>query len=205
MAATTILDHAVIARVLNWKRYAARLVIAFLLIVDGSFVIAGLAKIPVGGWLPLASVDTTAVYLTASPEDNPYILGRHWLQKQALHRRIVLLTIVATSTPYVEEYKRVKIEQIAKNLVRVRAAFGFMELPMLGRIVESCTVVGLNIDNDDRSSVVAAPRITARKGRHMPGPQRWLFEVLLKLSGTLAKDMGIPSDQLVLLGVDVPV
>ena len=248
MAATTILYHAVITRVLDWNRYAAGLVFVLLLIMDGSFVLAGLAKIPVGGWLPLAiavvltiiamtwydgrrrlasalsalatpvdefvriferddiaSVDTTAVFLTSSPEDIPYILGRHWLQKQALHQRIVLLTIVAASTPYVEEYKRVKIEEIAKNLVRVRAAFGFMELPMLDPIVDSCTVVGLNIDNDDTSFVVAAPRITVRKGRHMPGPQRWLFEVMLKLSGTLAKDMSIPSDQLVLLGVDVPV
>ena len=249
MMATTILYHAVITRVLKWNRYLAGCLLISLLFLDGSFVLAGLAKIPVGGWLPLviavvlaiiamtwydgrrrlagalnalavpvdqflqiferddiAQVDTTAVFLTGSPEDIPYILGRHWLQKQALHQRIVLLTLVAANVPYVPERKRVKIEEIAKNLIRVRAAFGFMELPMLDPIVDSCTVVGLNIGSDDTSFVVAAPRITIRRdGRHMPAPQRWLFEVMLKLSGTLAKDMHIPSDQLVLLGVDVPV
>ena len=248
MMATTILYHAVVRRVLKWNRVLADTIFVCLIAMDASFVIAGLAKIPYGGWLPLAiagvltilgmtwydgrrrvagafaalavpvdeflrtfqrddvaSVDTTAVFLTASPEDIPYILGRHWLQKQALHQRIVLLTLIPANVPYVADDKRVKIEEIAKNLVRVRASFGFMEQPILDPIVDSCSVTGLNIDNEDTSFIVASPRIRVRKGRHMPAPQRWLFEVMMKLSGSLARDMHIPSDQLVLLGVDVPV
>ncbi len=248
MLATTILYHAVIVEKLHWDRRLAGLIFIVLLAMDGSFVLAGLAKIPAGGWLPLAiatlltllgttwfdgrrrlarafsdlavpvdefleifnrkditSIDTTAVFLTASPDDIPYILGRHWLQKQALHQRIVLLTLVPATTPYVDAGKRVTIEEITKNLVRVKARFGFMEMPTLEPIVRSCNVVGLNIDNDDTSFIVAAPRIVQRRGRHMTPARRWLFDVMLKLSGTLAKDMHIPSDQLVALGVDVPV
>ncbi len=248
MLATTILYHAVVRRVLKWNRVLADTIFVFLLVLDSSFVLAGLAKIPSGGWLPLGiavvltivaitwydgrrrvagafaalavpiddflkvfgrkdivSIDTTAVFLTGSPEDIPYILGRHWLEKQALHQRIVLLTLIPATSPYVDDAHRVTVERIAKNLVRVRANFGFMELPTLDPIVHSCAAAGLNIDSDDTSFVVAAPRITQRKGRHMPPAQRWLFDVMLKLSGTLAKDMNIPSDRLVQLGVDVPV
>ena len=248
MMATTILYHAVIRRVLKWNRFLADTIFALLLCMDVSFVLAGLAKIPNGGWLPLvislvltivamtwydgrrrlagalaalavpikdflkvferediASVDTTAVFLTGSPEDIPYILGRHWLEKQALHQRIILLTLIPANAPYVDEAHRVTVDKIAKNLVRVRAKFGFMELPTLEPIVNSCAAYGLHIDSQDTSFVVAAPRITQRKGHHMPPPQRWLFDVMLKLSGTLTKDMNIPSEQLVQLGVDVPV
>ena len=248
MMATTLLYHAVIRRVLKWNAVLATTIFIGLLCMDGSFVVAGIAKIPNGGWLPLAislvltivamtwydgrrrlagalaalavpiedflkvfqrkdiaSVDSTAVFLTGSPEDIPYILGRHWLEKQALHQRIVLLTLIPANAPYVDESKRVTVEEIAKNLVRVRAKFGFMELPTLDPIVDSCVAVGLNIGNQNTSFVVAAPQITQRKGRHMPPPQRWLFDVMLKLSGTLSKDMNIPSEQLVQLGVDVPV
>jgi KUP system potassium uptake protein len=54
MAATSVLFYAVIRRVLHWNVVIARGAFAFMVLLDGSFVIAGLNKIPAGGWIPLA-------------------------------------------------------------------------------------------------------------------------------------------------------
>jgi KUP system potassium uptake protein len=54
MAATSVLFYAVVRRVLHWNVVIARGAFAFMILLDGSFVIAGLNKIPAGGWIPLA-------------------------------------------------------------------------------------------------------------------------------------------------------
>ncbi|MBV8082035.1 MAG: KUP/HAK/KT family potassium transporter [Candidatus Eremiobacteraeota bacterium] len=54
MLATDVAFYAVITRVLHWKRYVAIPLVLFFVIVDGSFVLAGLPKFAEGAWLPLA-------------------------------------------------------------------------------------------------------------------------------------------------------
>lgn len=61
MAATTILYATVLRRVLNWSLAVSSAIFAAFICLDGSLVLAGLAKIPTGGWLPLA----IALVLTA--------------------------------------------------------------------------------------------------------------------------------------------
>jgi KUP system potassium uptake protein len=248
MAATTILYFAVIRRVLKWNLVAATVTFVAFICLDGSFVLAGLAKIPSGGWFPLAigavltivattwydgrrrvaaslatnavtvstflagvaatgtsSVAGTAVFFTGNPTDVPAILQRYWAHIQALHDRVVLLTLVPVNEPYVDPLQRVTIEQLADRIVRVHARFGYMESPKLRPILTSCAAAGLHIDDLDASYVVAAPRVIAAERHPMPAARRWLFDVMQRLSGTLPDDLEIPADRLVQLGVEVPI
>ena len=246
MAATTILYATVLRRVLNWSLAVSSAIFAAFICLDGSLVLAGLAKIPTGGWLPLAialvltalattwhegrrrvltslgrlgipvdqflaelakkktvPIEGTAVFLTGNPTDIPFTLNNHWIQSQALNERIVLLTLVAASEPYVEDTERIFVERLSDNLVRVQARFGFMELPTLDAIVTLCSAQGLELDNEKASFVVARPQIVACEKPTMYATRRWLFDVMQKLAGTLPKDLGIPPDRLVELGVEV--
>lgn len=54
MAATSVLFYAVVRRVLHWNVLLARTAFTFMILLDGSFVIAGLHKILEGAWIPLA-------------------------------------------------------------------------------------------------------------------------------------------------------
>jgi KUP system potassium uptake protein len=246
MLATSILFFAVVRRVLKWNAVLAWGLLAFFVTLDGSFVLAGLAKIPAGGWIPLTvaagltflattwydghrrlvrnlasygikvddflaevraekatRVDGTAVYLTANPNDVPFILHHHYGHVQALHDRIVLMTLIPVSEPYVDEATRVNVERITENFIRVRARFGFMEAPELRPIIASCGAAGLKIDDEATSFVTAAPQVVRASGRGMFGARRWLFGVMLALSRSLPKDLAIPANRLVQLGVEV--
>ncbi len=246
MTATTILYAFVLRRVLHKSAATAWTLFCAFIVLDASFVIAGLAKIPTGGWLPLAiaavltalamtwhegrrrvlinlgrlsipvedflaqiaskkaqTIEGTAVFLTGDPNDVPFTLNNHWVRAQALHERIVLLTMVGSMEPYIDEAERVSVETLNANLVRVTARFGFMELPNLSQIARSCEVHGLDIDNENTSFVVARPQIVVGERPRMFAVRRWAFDVMQKLSGTLPKDMGIPADRLVELGVEV--
>jgi KUP system potassium uptake protein len=246
MAATTILYAVVIGRVLHWNRWVVALLFTLFIIMDGAFVLAGLAKIPTGGWVPLAigavltvlattwfegrrrvaaaissfsmpvaefkqltaGVDTktiegTAVFFTANPVDIPYILHHHWTRLQVLHERVVLLTIVAVNEPYVSAGERVSVERVSDALVRVQARFGFMELPELRPVTEACGVSGLQIDGEDTAYVIASPKIVGAEERGFSALRRWLFDVMMRLAGTLPRDLHIPANQLIEVGVEV--
>jgi KUP system potassium uptake protein len=246
MGATTILYFAVIRGVLKWNPYLATLLFVAFICLDGSFIAAGLAKIPKGGWVPLAiaafltilattwyegrrrvmaslaagavpvetflaeagsqetgSIEGTAVFFTGNPIDIPSILQHHWRHVQALHERVVLLTLVPVNDPYVDMQKRVTIERLSGQLVRVQARFGFMELPDVKPILTSCAAFGLDLDAPETSYVIAAPQIVPADGHGMSGPRRWLFGVMQRLAGTLPREVHIPADRLVQLGVEV--
>ncbi|GAC1584352.1 MAG: potassium transporter Kup [Candidatus Velthaea sp.] len=248
MLATTILFYAVIRRVLKWNPIVATSLFVVFLIVDGSFVLAGLGKIHLGGWIPLAiaavltvlattwydgrrrvqqsladsaipvdaflaeiakhplqKIEGTAVFLSRNPSDVPLIVKHHWLRIRALDERIVLLTLVRATEPYVSPDQRITVERLSDRFVRVQASFGFMELPDLKAIIAQCAVQGLHLDDDDTTFVVAAPQIVPKDKNGMKALRRWLFDVMQRLAGPVSRDLVIPPDRLVELGVEVKV
>jgi KUP system potassium uptake protein len=65
MLATDVAYYAVITRVLHWRRSVAIPLVALFVLIDGSFVVAGLPKFADGGWLPIAiSVVLSTIALT---------------------------------------------------------------------------------------------------------------------------------------------
>ncbi|GAC1659301.1 MAG: potassium transporter Kup [Candidatus Elarobacter sp.] len=180
--------------------YAGRRRVMASLAADAVPVEAFLAEV---GAKETGSLSGTAVFFTGNPSDIPFLLHHYWSHVQALHERVVLLTLVPANEPYVDTQERVTIERLNGRLVRVQARFGFMELPDLKPIVEACATFGLDIDNPQTSYVVAAPQVIAADGHRMSVPRRWLFDVMQRLAGTLPKDLHIPADRLVQLGVEV--
>ena len=65
MLATDVAYYAVITRVLHWRPPVAVPLVSLFVVVDGSFVLAGLPKFTEGAWLPIAiSVVLTTIALT---------------------------------------------------------------------------------------------------------------------------------------------
>jgi len=65
MLATSLAYFVVVTRVLHWRRIVAIPLVAFFVLIDGSFVLAGLPKFLDGAWLPIAiSVVVSTVALT---------------------------------------------------------------------------------------------------------------------------------------------
>ena len=148
-------------------------------------------------------IEGTAVFLTANNEGIPFILRSHWAHSQALHERIILLTLKPIRVPYIDQTKRVEIEYLDEKLLRITAKFGFMELPKLKTIIDSCNTCGLELENEDTFFIAAAPQIKHQEGSNMSALRRWLFETMFKLARPLPSDLGIPAHRLVQFAVEV--
>jgi KUP system potassium uptake protein len=146
----------------------------------------------------------TVVLLTGDPTGVPFVGKHRWLGQLINEEVVVALTIMPVPRPRVSEAERVKIERVSDRFIRVVAGFGYMEQPRLGPILRACGAAELEIDKDTTAFVYADPVIVARS-RGLPGWQRRLFELLQRLSRTLATDLEIKADRRIELGVDVAV
>jgi KUP system potassium uptake protein len=147
----------------------------------------------------------TAVFLTADPEDVPFVLRHHWARTHSIDERIVLLSVLPTNDPYVNPSERVAVEQLSDNLLRVTARFGFMEKIDIRPIVKGCATAGLHLDDEDTTYYVADPVIVPKKeGARWLAWRRNLYILLKRNSRPITASLGIPPDQLAKLGLEVP-
>ncbi len=146
----------------------------------------------------------TAVFLTADPEDVPFVLRHHWALTHSIDERIVLLSIVPTNDPYVREESRVEVDRLSDSLVRVIAHFGFMEKVTIAPIVRACAAHGLGLDAEDTTYYVGDPVIVARRKGGWHAWRRNLYIFLRNNSRPITSSLGIPPEQLAKLGLEVP-
>jgi KUP system potassium uptake protein len=89
MLATSIAYFAVITHVLHWPRSVALPLVAFFVIVDGSFVLAGLPKFIDGAWLPIA------ISLVLSTVSLTWLEGRRHLVAALAREQVPIADVVA--------------------------------------------------------------------------------------------------------------
>jgi K+ transporter len=72
-------------------------------------------------------------------------------------------------------------------------------------VLRACEAADLGIDNDATAFVYAYPVVVSKERGGLPGWQRDLFQLLLRLSRTLAAELEIKPNRRVELGVEVAV
>jgi len=147
----------------------------------------------------------TVVLLTGDPTGVPFVSKHRWLGELIREEIVVAMTVMSVPRPYVDEAARVKIERVSARFVRVLAEFGYMEQLRMQPILDACGVHALNIDDDTTSFVYADPVIIPRRHGGLPSWQRRLFELLQRLSRTLATDLEIKASRRIELGVEAAV
>ena len=145
------------------------------------------------------------VLLTGDPTGIPFVSKHPWLRQFISGELVVALTVKFVPRPYVSAAERVKIERVSDRFVRVLAAFGYMEQPRIAPILRACGAGELEIDKDTTAFIYADPVVIARSPGGLPAWQRRLFELLQRLSRTLATDLEIKADRRIEIGVEVAV
>lgn len=74
-------------------------------------------------------VPGTAVFMSATAEGLPLALLHHLKHNKALHRQVVLLTVVFDSAPYVPPAERSEVADYHDDFHRVLLRYGFAERP----------------------------------------------------------------------------
>jgi KUP system potassium uptake protein len=105
----------------------------------------------------------TAVYLTARVDVVPGALLHTLKHFNALHERVVLLSMRTEDVPRVPNAGRVDIQEIGKGFWAVQARWGFMEEPSVARVLALCRQGGLDFDPMKTSFFVGRERLRPAK------------------------------------------
>ena len=153
---------------------------------------------------PPQRVPGTAVYLTATPDATPQALLHSLKHFQALHERVVFLTIEFRDVPWVPFEERVICEKLAGNCWRVRVRYGFMNRPNVTRALEHCGALGLEVDPMQTSYFVSRQRVVPSAG---PGGMAFwrerVFAAMARNAGNVTDYFNIPTNRVVELGTRV--
>jgi KUP system potassium uptake protein len=111
----------------------------------------------------VARVPGTAVFLTRTLSGAPPMMVWHVRYSRALHERVFILAVATQMVPYVPLADRIKVEQIAPDIWRGLAQFGFMERPDIPALLADAHARGCTIDLADLTYFVGHETVVARE------------------------------------------
>ncbi|WP_319586667.1 KUP/HAK/KT family potassium transporter [uncultured Desulfobulbus sp.] len=188
---------------------AVSILIAMMTWRDGRAILAkhySLMKIPtevflkdIAGYKP-QRISGTAVFMSISPEGIPHTLLHHFKHNEALHERILLLSILAAETPTVALEDRVSIEDLGLGFYRIKARYGFMETPALPEIIELLSDKGMPVDIYSTSFYLGRENMSATGTAPMAHWRKLLFIYMSRNAWNATSFFKLPPDRVVELG-----
>ncbi len=118
-------------------------------------------------------------------------------------RRVVLLSVTTLDVPYVTEDDRVSVVEVADDLYKVIASYGFAESPDVPSILEGCAESGLTFDMMQTSFFLSSETFVVHEKGGMAQWRQRLFGRMSRNSLQPTAYFGIPPNRVVELGMQV--
>ena len=150
-------------------------------------------------------VPGTAVFLTSHPDFAPTALLHNLKHNKVLHEHNVILTIVTTDTPRVNEEERVSISPVSPRFARVALKFGYMETPNIPKALAIARRKGWAFDIMSTSFFLSRRALKPAPQSGMPRWQDRLFIGLAKSASDATDFFQIPTGRVVEVGTQVTV
>ena len=158
--------------------------------------IANLTSFP-----PLARVHGTAVYMTARYLSIPHALQVNFEHNQALHERIVLLTISTADIPTIPDHERIDIDQMNQGFYRITAHYGFMETPNVPQILSLCKLKNLDINPQSASFFIGRETLIPSNKPDLNPLQEKIFLLMFRNASSPIQYFKVPPERVVELGM----
>lgn len=158
---------------------------------------------------PPLRVSGTAIYMAGDPWGVPAPLLHNLKHNKVLHERVAILTILTKEIPVVNKKERVEIQEIIPNFYRILVKYGFMEMPKMKHILESCRQQDIHFHVNDTTFVLGRETILPTKNQvGVPSMSLWrerLFAIMSKNAQRPTTFFKIPPNQVIEVGIQVEI
>ncbi|MCC7071510.1 MAG: KUP/HAK/KT family potassium transporter [Deltaproteobacteria bacterium] len=149
-------------------------------------------------------VGGVGIFMASADQGVPPILMHIVDRMRALHKEIILLTVVTLDVPKVENRDRLEVKEIGHGFWRVHVRYGFMEQPHVPRALELAVKRRwLDIDLDDLTYFLARERILARPGGEMNVVFERFFSFLSRNAVNADRYFQIPAEKVIEVGAQI--
>ena len=151
-------------------------------------------------------VPGTAVFLTRTTQQVPFLLTDYVKHTGALHESVVTLTVVFEETPRVVPAERCSVEKIATGIWHVAIRFGFVEIPDLCAALYEVPDLDPSIDLENAVYFGARDQVVNRSAMSlMPSWRVPLFAFLYRNAVKAVDRFNLPSQRVVEIGRQIEV
>lgn len=142
----------------------------------------------------------TAVFMSIAPEGIPHTLVHHLKHNEALHERVLFLSVLSAETQTVAHEDRVTLEDLGHGVYRIIVSYGFMESPDMAKIIELLHQKGLPIDIYTTSFFLGRENLLASGTSPMAHWRKMYFIFMSRNAWNASSFFGLPPDRVIELG-----
>ncbi len=153
--------------------------------------------------LDLPRTSGTAVFMSITPKGIPHTLVNFLKHNEALHERILLLSVVSAETPTIDEGDRLSVTDLGMGFYRVHVNYGFMETPNILKSLDLLDKIGLPVDIYTTSFFLGRETLLATGTNPMAQWRKHLFIFMARNSWNASSFFGLPADRVIELGTQV--
>lgn len=146
------------------------------------------------------SVPGTAVFLTQDPENAPSALLHNLKHNRVLHNQNFIVTVTVANTPTVSDEKKITMERLSEQFVRIVMTFGYMETPNVPRALSLARKRGEKFDIMTTSFFLNRRSFRSARHQGLPFWQERLFIGLSKSAADATAFYCLPSNRVVEMG-----
>ncbi|MBA3297485.1 MAG: potassium transporter Kup [Acidobacteria bacterium] len=152
---------------------------------------------------PPIRVPGTAVFMTSNLTGTPPTLLHNLEHNQILHERIILLTVVTSSVPFVEDTERLTVDTLSHGFYRMTLRYGFMEEPDVRCGLAVAAESGFDFTIENTTFFVGLETLLSTKRQGMPRWRERLFALMSRNAVRATSFFRIPPDRVVELGMQI--
>ncbi len=153
----------------------------------------------------IVKVPGTAVFMTSMIGRTPVALLHSLKHYQAIHERVIFLTLITEDEPWISPRRRLEVEDLGDGFWRLTGRYGFMQKPNVIRLLRKCESHGLAVEAEKATFFLGREIIIPSK---RPGMARWrehVFASTSKLAQQPASYFQIPPGRVIELGQQVEI
>ncbi len=150
-------------------------------------------------------VPGTAVFLTQDPETAPSALLHNLKHNRVLHAQNFIVTVSVTTTPTVPDAKRIQLERLSDNFLRVKLYFGYMETPNVPKALALARRRGEKFDIMTTSFFLNRRSFRPARNQGLPFWQERLFIAMSKSASDATAFYCLPSNRVVEMGQQISI
>jgi len=146
-----------------------------------------------------------AVYLTANPDIVPIALLHNLRHNKVLHSEVALFHFSSERVPRVPNSKKVEFVRLKDGFTQVVARYGFLEYPNIRQVLELANALGLNFKPEAISFFLSREKIVADEKTKILPSRKKMFALMARNALSATAYYGLPSGQVIEIGVQVQI
>ncbi len=154
---------------------------------------------------PYHKIDGTAIFLTSSREYAPSALLQNLKHNKVLHAQNIILTIHFENLPNIDHDKRLRLEIINPEFIRIYLTFGYMEVPDVVEGLKLLSGKGIHLDLKSTSFFISRRNVVPSAEFGMPIWRDRIYIGMANNASDVADYFNLPLDRVVELGVQMTV